>query len=363
MKKQAISHPRRAQYFAVSPVAAVLLGALTLPIQAFGATGNVDIYGILNLSIDTVSIDTVNEFATTLIESGQNSAQAGLGLPNAALFGAHHRSLLDSGLARSENGTCAWATADAAGNSSIDFRTELAEAGVCKDVGSARLGIGVGQAWSRQDRLLGGKTTYDGQYLIAEAANAFGNGMEASLTGYYGRFDTEMRRNYTNGPSVDSSAANPDAESVALRARLDWKDVTKLGPFSLSPYAAYAWTETELDAYTETGGGFPQQFAATTWRTHDIRIGAAAKTPLSASTDLRLSLEAAHRFDSNTGGVSGPNFNIPGQIAEETWAHVTVDVDHRLSNSTALTFGAGATGSDDSDSWGWGVTAGLRSNF
>ena len=252
MTKQAISYPRRAQYFAVNPVAAVLLGALTLPTQGFGATGNVNIYGILN-----ISIDTANEFATTLIESGQSSAQAGLGLPNAALFGAHHRSLLDSGLARSENGTCAWATADAAGNSSIDFRTELAEAGVCKDVGSARLGIGVGQAWSRQDRLLGGKTTYDGQYLIAEAANDFGNGMEASLTGYYGRFDTEMRRNYTNGPSVDSSSGDPDAESVALRARLDWKNVTKLGQFSLSPYAAYTWTETKLDAYTETGGGLP----------------------------------------------------------------------------------------------------------
>lgn len=32
--------------------------------------------------------------------------------------------------------------------------------------------------------------------------------------------------------------------------------------FALSPYAAYHWTETKPDAYTETGGGFPASIAA-----------------------------------------------------------------------------------------------------
>jgi Autotransporter beta-domain len=360
MKKQAQTQPHHARGFAIRQVAAVLLGVMALSTQALAATGNVDVYGITYISIDTIN---EAEYVATLIESGENSAQAGLGLPNLALFGAHHRSLLDSGLVRKANGACAWATVDATRHNSSDYRAELAEAGVCKDIGNARLGVGVGQAWSRQDRLLGGKTDYEGQYLIAEVANAYSNGMEVSLTGYYGRFDTDMRRNYTNGAGVDSSIASPDAQSVALRARIDWKDISKLGQFSLSPYAAYTWSETKLDAYTETGGGLPQQFDSTTWRVQDIRMGAAAKTSLSANTDLRLALEAAHRFDSNTGGVTGPSINLPGQIEGSTRAHVMLDVDHRLSNTTALTFGAGASGSDDGDSWGWGLTAGLRTNF
>ena len=219
----------------------------------------------------------------------------------------------------------------------------------------------MGQAWSRQDRLLGGKTTYDGQYLIAEAAHAFGNGMEGSLTGYYGRFDTTMRRHYTNGAAVDSSTGSPDATTAALRARLDWKDVAKLGTFSVSPYAAYTWTETRLDGYTETGGGLPLQFADATWRTNSVRIGAAASTTLTASTDLRMSLEAVHRFESNTGGVSGPGFSLPATIKEDTWGYATLDVDHRLTQATALSFGANVA-SDGGDS-AWGVTAGVRTAF
>ncbi len=226
----------------------------------------------------------------------------------------------------------------------------LAEVGVCKDIGSARLGAGVGTAQAKQDWSLGGGAKYDGQYLYLEAANAFGRGLEGSLAGYTGRFDTRLNRNYMNGVNVDTSSGRPDAQSTALRARLDWKDVAQLGAFSLSPYAAWTWMETKLDAYTETGGGFPAQFAAARWRTNDLRLG----------------LEAVHRFDDSTSGVNGQvvglwNFGLPGQQVKQTWGRVTADVDHRLSNTTALTFGANAatTGGDAS----WSVTAGLRANF
>lgn len=311
-------------------------------------------------------ITDIPAFNATLIEAGGRAVQAGAGLPNLALFGAHHRSLLDSGLARSADGACAWATADAARNQQTDTRMELAEVGACKDIGSARLGVGVGTARARQDWSLGGGAKYDGQYLIAEAANAFWGGMEGSLTGYYGRFDAQLNRHYLNGANVDTSTGKPDATSTALRARFDWKDAAKLGQFSLSPYAAYTWLETKLDAYTETGGGFPAQFAAATWRTNDLRVGAAAKTALSAATDLRLGLEAVHRLDDSTNGVSGQvvdlwGFSLPGESVRQTWARATADVDHRLSHTTMLTFGANAATSGGDTTWG--MTAGLRASF
>jgi len=169
-----------------------------------------------------------------------------------------------------------------------------------------------------------------------------------------------------NGATVDSSNASPDARSYALRARLDWKNAIALGRFSLSPYANYTITKTHLDGYTETGGGFPAQVDATNWITHDLRLGSAATTALTSSTDLRLGAEAAHRFENNASGVSGKviglwSFSLQGQNIKQTWARLTADVDHRFTDKVALTVGANAaTSGGDAD---WGLTAGLRANF
>ncbi|MHB8949158.1 MAG: autotransporter domain-containing protein [Rhodoferax sp.] len=311
-------------------------------------------------------IGDIPAFNATLMEAGSRAVQAGAAIPSLAMFGGHHRSLLDNGLARTANGECAWATADAARHTGTGTSMELVEVGACKDVGSALLGLGMGTARSHQNWSQGGSAKYDGQYLYAEAANAFANGMEGSLAGYYGRFSTHMNRNYTNGSSVDTSSGRPDAKATALRARLDWKDVVTLGTFSLSPYAAYTWVKTGLDAYTEIGGGFPATYASVKWRTSDIRLGAAAKTMLSAATDLRLALEAAYRLDDSPTGVNGSviglwSFNQPGQKVEQTWGRLTADVDHRLSNRTVITVGANAATSGGDATWG--VTAGLRMSF
>jgi hypothetical protein len=221
--------------FCIKHLFSALLFAFSLPWQAIAATSNVDVYGQVTFSVGSSG----TEYVDTLIETGANVAQAGLGLPNLALWGAHHRTLLDTGLIRSADNNCFWATVDAAGHNQTNFHFGLAEAGVCRDIGSARLGVGVGHALSRQDRVLGGKTSYDGQYLVAEAVNDFGNGLEASLSGFYGSFDTELRRNYFNGANIESSTGKPDAESVALRLRLDSRGLAKVGNFSLSPFAAY----------------------------------------------------------------------------------------------------------------------------
>ena len=311
-------------------------------------------------------IINVDAFNASVTEAGTRAVQAGEGMPSLTLFGAHHRSILDSGLARSQNGGCAWATADANGDRHTDTESQITEAGVCKDIGNARIGIGLGQAWSQQDWSNGGSARYNGQYLVAEGAQAFDNGLQPSVTAYYGHFNTRMSRNYVNGASVDSSTASPDAASYAIRARLDWKNVARAGRFDISPYAAYTWLKTRLDAYTETGGGFPAQFGASATQTSDFRLGAAFATSLSSSTDLRLGLEAAHRSNGSSDGVNGQviglwNFSLPGQSANQTWARTSVDLDHRLSKTALITVGANlaSTGGDAP----WGLTAGVRASF
>lgn len=281
--------------------------------------------------------------------------------------GGHHRSLLDNGLVRTQaDGSCVWATADAGRQNKSDTRVEMAEAGVCRDMGSTRLGLGVGWVQARQGWGLNGSARLDGQYFIAEIDRAFDNGLEVSVLGLYGRLNTHLSRHYMNGASVDSSRASPNATSIAVRLRLDWKNAAQLAAFSLSPYVAYTWMETKLDAYTETGGGFPAAFNASTWRSNGSRLGASAKTVLSTSSELTLSLEAVHRFEGNGSGSSGQviglgSFSMPGQALKQDWARAIVDLDHRLSRNSLISLSAnGATTGGDAS---WGVSLGYRMAF
>lgn len=80
-------------------------------------------------------------------------------------------------------------------------------------------------------------------------------------------------------------------------------------------------------------------------------------SPASAPCDLRLGLEAVRRFDDSTNGVNGQviglwGFSLPGQSVKQNWARVTADVDHRFSNTLALTFGANAASTRGDANWG-----------
>ncbi|MDO9011309.1 MAG: autotransporter domain-containing protein [Gallionella sp.] len=287
-------------------------------------------------------------------------------LPNLTLFGAHHRSLLDNGLTRSNaNDTCVWAVADAARHKTDDTNIQLAEVGVCQDIGNTRLGVGVGLQAVQQTLAVGGTARYNGQSLIAEGAHAFANGFQPSVTGYFGRFSTELSRTYKNGANLDTSNASPKADTFAVRLRLDWKDAAKYHDMSISPYIAYTRESIKLDAYSETGGGFPAQFSASNWRISNLRIGNAAKFTLSDTTDLRIGLEAVRHINKTVNAVTGNviglwNFTLPAQSVKQNSIRTMIDVDHRISPSTALTFGVNAsTGSDST----WGATAGLWSSL
>jgi hypothetical protein len=234
------------------------------------------------------------------------------------------------------------------------------------DVGPARFGLGVGQDWAQQDWTLGGNAKLSGQHLIAEADYVFAGGMEGSVLGYFGRYSTDMRRHYMNGAVVDGSTGRPDAEAFALRLRLDFKDVAQLAGFGISPYGVYSWSRTELDAYSETGGGFPASYGASHWTVNDLRFGVAGSRTIDASTSLRLGFELAHRFEGTTNGVNGSviglwDFSLPGDKVNQNWARLMVDVDRRLTDSMMLTLGAStATSGGDAT---WAVTAGLRAAF
>ena len=306
-------------------------------------------------------------FNQSVMNTGSSVTRVGASMPNLTMEGAHHRTLLDPGLARDlGNGIGVWATADAAHFNANNSDLQIAEVGAYKDIGTARAGLGVGQAWNRQGMDLGGHATYNGQYLVAEVANMFTQHIEGSITGYYGNFDTRVSRNYLNGASTATSSGNTTLTSTSVRLRLDWLDMAKLGKFSLSPYAAYTWSQAHAGGYTESGGGFPVAYNASTTDNNTVRIGFGGKTALSSATDLVLNAEVAHSLESNTSGVSGQilglgGFAVAGQNINQDWVRVMADIDHRLSDKSLISVGlnAGTQGSDPS----YGATVSYRKSF
>ena len=306
-------------------------------------------------------------FNQSVMNTGSSVTRVGASMSSLTMQGAHHRTLLDSGLARDlGNGIGAWATADAAHFNANNSDLQIAEVGAYKDIGTARAGLGVGQAWNRQGMDLGGHATYNGQYLVAEVANMFTQHIEGSITGYYGNFDTRVSRNYLNGASTATSSGNTTLTSTSVRLRLDWLDMAKLGKFSLSPYAAYTWSQAHAGGYTESGGGFPVAYNASTTDNNTVRVGFGGKTALSSATDLVLNAEVAHSLESNTSGVSGQilglgGFAVAGQNINQDWVRVMADIDHRLSDKSLISVGlnAGTQGSDPS----YGATVSYRKSF
>ena len=63
----------------------------------------------------------------------------------------------------------------------------------------------------------------------------------------------------------DPASGCPKKRDALVRARADWKDVAKWDRLTVSPFVSLSHTDSHLDAYTETGGGFPARISL--WRT------------------------------------------------------------------------------------------------
>ena len=308
----------------------------------------------------------VAAFNQSLNAIGSRAVQTVASMPSLALFGAHHRSIVDNGLALNANGLCAWATGDIARNNQASSNTNLAEIGICKDFNATRVGVGIGQAWSNQKTSATTNAKYNGQYLIAEAATVFENGLQPSIAAFYGQFDTTLKRRYDNAGNMDTSSGTPNATSKAIRLRLDWKDALQLGKLNVSPYAGYTRIETQVDAYAEQGGSFAARFNNNNLQTNYFFAGAASLLPLNVTTDLRLATELTHRDDNNMSGNSGQivglsHFNFAADNVKQTSVRIIADLDKRITDKSLITVGVNAAtnGGDQT----WGLTTSLRANF
>jgi len=266
------------------------------------------------------------------------------GLP---LEGAHHRPMLS--FDRMGKTSQAWATGDFGSSSRTrDVHVTSGEAGINWNVGKSFLvGVAGGHAVQNQDLAFGGSSATKGDFFIAELDyRPEGTQWIVSLLGMVGSWESKTNRGYTSGASLDSSYGVTDTITRSARLRVDAPTLVTFGGFGFAPYASYTVTQTIVDAYTETGGGFPATFNEQDHNATEARLGVTAAKDLSETTKLLLSVEAIHRFDGIgpaltgqdiTGGVS---FNLPGSAPRPDCVRLGFDVDHKLSADTLLNISA-----------------------
>lgn len=264
------------------------------------------------------------------------------------LWGSHHRPLMSYGQAgQLTPQNCFWATGDLGSHQSGRNSDErLAEVGVCRDFAGGAVRAGVGLGYSRQSQSLGefGRNRLTGHHLVGEVNWQVPAGPQLSATAVAGDWKADIRRGYAGATGTDYSTGHTDVSSAALRLRADWIDAWTLGQTaltSLTPYAALTTTRTTNKGYTETGGGFPARFEGQKHSALEGRVGLAGGHVLNASTRLRGSLEAAHRFDGRGPSMAGQSlglfsFNEKGASTRKTWARAGVDLDHQLGKNTLV---------------------------
>jgi len=307
----------------------------------------------------------VAQYNSTLL-STTSVAQAGEYLTWLPMNGAHHRPLMAG--ASLAGGACAWATGDLGYHSASGTGVALAEVGACADLfdGAVRAGVGVGKSHSWQALALGGSADLGGQYAIGEIDwKPADVPLLLSVTGMVGGWSADIARAYTNGAATDVSRGRTAVDSTALRLRAEWVDAARFGRTSLNPWASIGTGRVVRHGYVETGGAFPARFDAQTLYTTEARLGLTAVTQISAATTLSTTIEVAQRWGTNptaTGNVIGLfGFGMGGGDSSNFWARAGVDVDHKLTNSLAVSGSLhAATGGRDATVSG---SLGLRASF
>ena len=308
---------------------------------------------------------TIADFLPSLAVVADVSPSA-LRIADLTLFGAHHRSLHDDNLPA---GNCAWITGDFGQQRATSSRLTLAEVGVCGDFAQKmRLGIGIGESRSQADTDASSSAKVRGQHLYLEASYAHDSTLVAGFSAYVWRGDAHIRRGYSNAGVADTSTGTPGVDSVAWRARIDWRNLARMHDWSLSPYAALSQMRSSMAAYIETGGGFPAAFDKQTTTVSDLRAGAVLRKALSEATDLRLSAETVGRLSNHVNATSGrllgPGgfaFDFAPRSERSKWVRVGAEIDHRLTRATLLSLSVNSSTQDGRSNW-W-ASASWRTAF
>ena len=285
-------------------------------------------------------ISATEAVSTTLMTSA-SIPQVSSSLPTIALHGAHHQPLLAQKQLNTDR--CAWINGDFANYQSNKADSQLVETGACVDLQSnTRLGVGIGKSRADQKLDYSGSSDINGKYLLVELDHQLAESpMLISATLLHGNWDADINRGYLNAGNEDLSKGSTSIQATAIRGRVDWRDLYTVNQTAITPKFEYTITNTDVDGYTETTGGFPARFDPQSHTSRESRIGIIAENRLNSTTTIRGIAEEVHRFDKNGASFSGEvidmfPFSIPGAENRSDWLRVGAEIDHQLDKEMFL---------------------------
>lgn len=280
---------------------------------------------------------TVDDFQQTIGAAAAGGSMA-LGASTTAFNGAHSRPLAS----RVEPGqNTFWASGDwgVDKHGSRDGDVGLAEIGLGRNFGPAQLNVSLGYVRAKQDFDYDGRTKTKGMYAMAEGLVPISGTLWGVLSLYHQRGDSTINRGYLNAGNPDMSSGSPDVRSWGVRGRLQWDKLWHVSRSHISPYLDVSYTQAKLDAYTETGGGFPARFDSRTDDATELRLGFDMETPLSDRARLITILEGAHRFERRGDTIRGEvvglfPFALDGQEYDRSWLRGAVGLEGSVLTGT-----------------------------
>lgn len=214
----------------------------------------------------------------------------------------------------------------------------VGEIGVGYNFGPAQINLAVGFTKGNQDTFLGGRTDFDGTYVIADVIAAVPQTpLVATFTAFYQNGELRSTRGYLNAGLVDYAKGVTDVATYGGAARLDWENAFTTSGFKFTPYTKLSLTHTRVDGFAESGGFFPATYDARNDTLTELTIGVNTSRVLTSRLTLKTTLAGVHRFQdqgSSIGGeVAGVSaFNLPGEEYRQTWLYGSLGVDYAVSN-------------------------------
>lgn len=224
--------------------------------------------------------------------------------------------------------------------------------------------IALGGVYTDQDIATGGSFDVKGFYIAPEASIALGDsGVYATIGGYYSHGRMSIDRGYLNGGVMDYSSGKADTETFAAKLRFDWLNAASYDGTDFTPYAMLSYAHSKMDAYSETGGGFPSSFDAVKDHATVARIGVDMVHGLNDDIRLLGKAEASYRFEKETSGTSGSinglsSFAFDGQDVDQFWVRAGAGAEFDIGGGTASLMVNVTTEGDDPNVWlrsGWTV--------
>jgi probable HAF family extracellular repeat protein len=303
----------------------------------------------------------MNEFAGSL--AAKPSAHVGLNLANTVLHGAHGepmRNLLDVGQ------QSIWVTNDTGydNGASSDGAFGLIDFGYGLGLeGGATARFAFGGLYSDQDIDAGGNFINKGFYIAPEVSLPVADNVYATIGGYYAPGKLSVTRGYLNGGVMDYSHGEADLDTWGAKLRFDWLNAFSANDWNFTPYASLTYTRSKIDAYTETGGGFPASFNEVKDHNTVLRIGLDGVHSLTNDIRLLTRAEAAYRFENETAATSGSitglsGFSFDGQETNQFWLRGGLGAEMDVAGGTASLNVNVTTQGDDPTVWvrsGWKV--------